>query len=245
MPSINLDLDYFEHPKTRRLIRRLGDGAELLPLKLWIYVGKYHAEDGLLAGYSEQEIESIIQWRGQPGQAVAALRDAQIGFLEGTPDGFKVHDWLAHSGHIAAFKKRGQDAAEARWSKARDALGNATSITSSNACSNASSNALTLRYGTSVTGKAVPFKRSAETTTPPAAETGNALAEGALNRMIVEARDVFGNDWPKESKIMITLMGQQPGKFRRVLEDLVAAIKEQRVKKTKGAYFMEAWKRFR
>lgn len=59
MASLNLDMDYFGHPKTKRLVGLLGRGAEVLPLRLWCHVGKYHAQDGRLAGYSPQEIEAI------------------------------------------------------------------------------------------------------------------------------------------------------------------------------------------
>lgn len=121
MPSLNLDLDFFDHPKTRRLVGLLGRGAEVLPIKLWSYCGKFHAEDGRLAGYSPQEIESIVGWWGKAGDAVAAL--VRVEFLDELPDGsgYQVHDWLEYQGHIEAFRQRSKKAAAARWSKARDA----------------------------------------------------------------------------------------------------------------------------
>ena len=116
MAYLNLDLDYFDHPKTKRLVGVLGRGSDGLPIRLWCYCGKYHAENGNLIGYSPTDLESLIGWWGQPGKAVEAL--IQFKFLEKTDSGFQVHDWLSINGHIQALKERGQAAAKARWAKA-------------------------------------------------------------------------------------------------------------------------------
>lgn len=65
MPYLNIDLDYFDHPKTVRLIGLLGRDADVLPIRLWKYCGKFMAEDGRLIGLSVQEIEAAMGWRGQ------------------------------------------------------------------------------------------------------------------------------------------------------------------------------------
>lgn len=127
MPYLNLDLNYFDHRKTKRLVGRLGRGADLLPIVLWNYCGKFHAESGMLTRYSASEIESIVGWWGKSGAFVAAMLD--VGYLERNGKGFKVHEWLEHQGHLDAFSVRGKIAAKARWDKVkRDAISNATSI---------------------------------------------------------------------------------------------------------------------
>lgn len=138
MPSINLDCDYFDHPKTVQLVRLLGKGAEVLPIRLWCDCGKYHYEDGRLTGYSKQEIEQRVRWWGSPGKCAAAL--VATGFLDVDSDGtFVVHNFINRCGHIAAFKERGRKGAKAKWDKARgldppkDASSNASSINTSNA----------------------------------------------------------------------------------------------------------------
>lgn len=123
MPYLNLDLDFFEHPKTRRLVGLLGKGSEVVPIKVWAYAGKYHAKDGKLTDYSAQEIESIVGWWGASGKMVEAL--VKCGFLHEVKGGWQVHDWLEHEGHIIAFKERAKTAAYARWGV--DATSNATS----------------------------------------------------------------------------------------------------------------------
>lgn len=130
MPSLNLDIDYFNHPKTKRLIRLLGKGSEVIPLRLWCYTARYFAEDGRLAGISAQEIEDECCWWGQKGDAVKVMVDCQ--FLEVDGENFVVHDWCEHEGHIIAFRERAKAGAQARWDGYKiDANGNASSNASS------------------------------------------------------------------------------------------------------------------
>lgn len=129
MPALNLDLDYFEHPKTKRLIGLLGRGSEVLPIKLWRYCGKYHTADGRLVGHSKQEIESIAGWWGSPGRFYDAM--LKVGFAELDGDVFVIHDWKEHAGHFETYKLRATEAAKARWKdkppKPPDASSNASS----------------------------------------------------------------------------------------------------------------------
>jgi hypothetical protein len=113
MPSINVDLDYFDHPKVIRLVGLLGKGAEVLPLRLWCYAGKYHAEDGKLIGYSAQEIEASIKWWGKVGDCTAAM--VRVVLLDAIEGGFQVHDWAHHAGHIASYRRKGKEMAAKRW----------------------------------------------------------------------------------------------------------------------------------
>ena len=124
MPSINVDLDYLTHPKTVRLVSLCGNDpcAAFYPIKLWLHVGKYHCENGLLEGYSETEIEGLIGWKGASGELVAIMCRPGIRLLEKTSKGYKIHDWHEHSGHLSVFKRRAKTAAKARWRS------NATSI---------------------------------------------------------------------------------------------------------------------
>lgn len=120
MPSLNLDLTYFSHPKTRRLVGLLGKGSEVLPIQLWCYCGMHHAESGRLAGYSTQEIEAICAWWGKGGEMVAAM--LKVGFIEalgGEDGGYQVHDWTDHAGHLAVYQERAKAARQAQLDKKR------------------------------------------------------------------------------------------------------------------------------
>ena len=125
MPDLNLDLNYFSHKKTRRLVDLLRKGAEVLPIKLWVYCGRTHARDGRLTRYTEQDIEKIVEWWGPRGACVAALIEA--GFLKQTKTGFTVVNWTKHQRHFALYEDRARNAANARWARSR---GGAASIAS-------------------------------------------------------------------------------------------------------------------
>jgi len=123
VPSLNLDVNYFDHVKTQRLVAALGIGSEVIPIRLWCFVGKHYPETGDLPGLETGELENLLGWRGEAGRCVEAL--IKVGFLDRIKRGFRVHDWKEHSGHLAAFKVRASRAAEARWAKYR---GDATSM---------------------------------------------------------------------------------------------------------------------
>src|SRR4051812_43291160 len=117
MPYLNVDLDYLEHRKTKRLIGLLGRGAEVLPIRLWSYCGKFHCENGRLTGYSEQEIESLATWWGKSGVMLPAMKTCE--YMDHDEIGWFMHEWLEHQGHLVAFKVKGKAMAKTRWDKAR------------------------------------------------------------------------------------------------------------------------------
>ncbi|MEW6511865.1 MAG: hypothetical protein AB1428_13015 [Bacteroidota bacterium] len=88
-----------------------------MPIKLWCWCAKYHAESGLLAGYSTDEVEAAVGWWGEAGKFVEAM--LKVGLLERNELGFYVHDFTGRNGHIAAFKERAKNAADARWDRIR------------------------------------------------------------------------------------------------------------------------------
>lgn len=115
MPYLNLDTNYFDHPKTKRLVGLLGPMADVLPIRLWAYCGRIHAKDGVLRGYSPAEISGVMGWNGDPIKAVRAM--TEVGFLTRTKRGYACKDWHQHEGHLEAFSRRAKSAAEARWSR--------------------------------------------------------------------------------------------------------------------------------
>jgi hypothetical protein len=118
MIFLNLDLDYESHPKTQRLVGLLGNGSEMIPIRLWSYVGKCHPEDGLLTGYGIKEIESIVKWLGNSGEAVSAL--TKTGFLEKIDNGYHVHEWEDYQRHIYSFRIRNSKVAKNRWRRLKN-----------------------------------------------------------------------------------------------------------------------------
>ncbi len=111
---MNVDLNFLRHPKTIRLCGITRDpAAGIYLIRLWSHVGEFYPTTGLLPEHSGSEIEMLCDWRGDPGILIAALVD--LGFMEKLEQGYQVHDWPDHSGHLGVFKVRAKKAATARW----------------------------------------------------------------------------------------------------------------------------------
>lgn len=104
-----LDATLPQHPKTKRLIKRLGaDGAwSLVKLIVWTVQNR---SDGDLSGMSDEDIELAVDWAGTDGELIAAL--AEVGFLDGEESGRSLHDWAVHQPYASGAAARSH---RARW----------------------------------------------------------------------------------------------------------------------------------
>lgn len=103
------------HPKTRKLIRRLGPSGGWSLVCLFLWTAGNHP-DGDLAGMTGEDIELASDWTGDPGAFVAALREVR--FLDGEECSYSVHDWAFHNPWAARQGMRresAQHAARMRW----------------------------------------------------------------------------------------------------------------------------------
>jgi hypothetical protein len=134
------------HPKTMKLIRRLGAGAawNLVCLFLWAASNR---SDGDFTGMSDEDLELAAHWGGDEGVFVAVLAD--IRFLDGEEGAYCVHDWAEHNPWAAGAISRSY---KARWNAAKRHHGEKEAdrlvpqyAAARNADSNASSNAASTR----------------------------------------------------------------------------------------------------
>lgn len=97
------------HPKTKKLIRRIGEGGawRLVCLFLWVAANR---PDGDLSGMSDEDIELAIDWSGDPGAFIAAL--AEVRFLDGEEGSRALHDWEEWNPWAAGSAAR---SAKAKW----------------------------------------------------------------------------------------------------------------------------------
>lgn len=138
--DFRVSVGFMAHPKTHKLRRKAGDIAVLNLLQLWSFVAM-NRPDGNLSGLDVDDIEIAAGWAGEPGAFVDTL--SALGFLDGEPGAFRVHDWMDHNDYAAKAEERSAKAkkgAEAKWAKARESkplagsmLGDATS--NAQACS--------------------------------------------------------------------------------------------------------------
>lgn len=97
------------HPKTKKLIRRVGEGGawRLVCLFLWVAANR---SDGNLSGMTGEDIELAADWQGDEGSFVKAL--CEVGFLDGEDGAFSIHDWEEHNPWAAGSEARSE---KARW----------------------------------------------------------------------------------------------------------------------------------
>lgn len=101
MPTLNIDLNWPDHPKTKLLIRAAGVDAPFRLITLWCYAAKYHPDDGDLSSYTADEIEGLVGWAGESGVFFTAMISSR--YLDSD---LKLHDWPEHEGHLAIYREK-------------------------------------------------------------------------------------------------------------------------------------------
>jgi len=131
MADLNLDIHYFDHIKTRRLVKALGPTADVYPIRLWCYAARHCPATGIFKGMSAHELETELGWDGEAGELIDML--VQLSFLRRATSFYRIHSWAQHNGHLTAFAKRASKAANARWAKQREREKNHAQASPSNA----------------------------------------------------------------------------------------------------------------
>jgi len=124
--DIRVETGFLDHPKTRRLTRRLGDGGLVALIRLWLYASRFFPK-GILTGFIPGDIEEAAGWAGAPGEFVLALMEAggpgRAGFLDLAGDVYSLHNWRRRQS-FAYFRPersaQAQRANDARWGKIRE-----------------------------------------------------------------------------------------------------------------------------
>lgn len=119
--DIRIDLAFFHHRKTKRLIARLGLPGVWSLLNLWARAAQTKPK-GEFAGMDEQDIALDAEWTGDPEEFCCALQDT--GWLDRNGDGvYRLHDWQVHQPWVYHAQERSQAArenAEKRWARVRE-----------------------------------------------------------------------------------------------------------------------------
>ena len=118
--DIRLSLEFFDHPKTKKLRKRLGTEAVFCLLKIWTWTAG-NRPGGVLTGLDAEAVELVADWGGEEGALVAALCELRL--LEENGGVFAVHDWEDHQAYASRSEERSskaRKAAEARWNRAAE-----------------------------------------------------------------------------------------------------------------------------
>jgi len=105
---------FIDHPKTVRLIRRVGHEGVCCLIRLWSYA-RENRTDGVFLKMDDEDIELAAGWNGEPGRFIEAVMDEKINFLEKAPEGgvYRLHDWRDHNPWSAGAKARSRKARRA------------------------------------------------------------------------------------------------------------------------------------
>lgn len=171
---IELDTDYFDHPRVIMLRRLIGEGADVYPLRMWTWAAR-HAREGVLA---PDLVEAACRWAGDMGVLLNALE--QVGLLTRQEDGrFFIKGWDKWSGKFFqqyerklermrdySKERRGVQRVEVRAEKKAEPE----------------------------EGKEVPFKSAKK------AKKYSAVVEGVTNKIV----EIWNEGRPAESRIRVT-----------------------------------------
>lgn len=105
--DIRLSVDFWDHPKTIKLERRLGvEGVKaLLVLWCWAAVAR---PDGVMAGMDVEGIEIAAKWDGEEGALVETF--IALAWLDVTESGYALHDWLTWQPWASKAEERSEKA---------------------------------------------------------------------------------------------------------------------------------------
>lgn len=105
--DIRIAIDFWQHPKTKKLIRRVGiEGIRSLQI-LWTWAAN-NKSDGNLAGLDEEDIELAADWQGDIGVFFKAL--VEVRWIDETDSGYALHEWLEHNPWVADDENRSNKA---------------------------------------------------------------------------------------------------------------------------------------
>ena len=91
--DVRLYTGFWQHPKTKKMVKRLGlEAARSLQI-LWLFTAQ-NKSDGLLSGMDWEDIELAADWQGEEH----AFFDYCLGvWIDETNQGYAIHDWEEHN----------------------------------------------------------------------------------------------------------------------------------------------------
>lgn len=115
--DIRLSLGFYDHPKTKKLKRRLGQGGIEHLQRIWLWAANSHPS-GNLTGVDCETLAIVANWDGDEKELCNAL--SEIGWLDGEEGSFTLHGWEEHQQYVIKSEARSisaQKAANSRWEK--------------------------------------------------------------------------------------------------------------------------------
>jgi hypothetical protein len=108
--DIRIATNCLDHPKIRKLQKRLGPEAVLGLIRLWCYAGTV-AFDGVLKDLDAEDIGHIAHWGGEAESLINTLLELKL--LERNSGVLIIHDWTHWNNFAATFPIRSEIAKRA------------------------------------------------------------------------------------------------------------------------------------
>lgn len=119
MKDIRLSTEFWSHPKTIKLTRRLGlEGVRSLQI-LWLW-SRSNRPDGILTGMDAEDIEIAAKWEGESERFVN--ESLNVRWLDINDGIYELHDWAEHNPWSADSIERGDKARLSRMAKTHPKL---------------------------------------------------------------------------------------------------------------------------
>lgn len=126
--DIRLSVEFFDHPKTVKLQRRLGLEAVISLQRLWLWAAQNRAS-GKLSNMDGEDIEIAAKWAGECGVFTSEL--VSLGWLDEEGGAYSLHDWTEHNPWQAeanARSEKARNAAQTRWNTEKQCSSNAQAM---------------------------------------------------------------------------------------------------------------------
>lgn len=116
--DIRVDIGFFNHRKTRKLIKKFGLEAAWGLLQLWAFAAKSKS-DGCLKNMSNEDIamECHLEEKVDPDEFVEYIKSDECRWIDTTEDGLYLHDWHVHNPWAAGSDDRSDISRLARMAK--------------------------------------------------------------------------------------------------------------------------------
>lgn len=102
--DIRLKINFFRHPKTKKLIAELGEFAPFYLIKIWIFTGEFYP-DGILTNISDKFLEKEVEWPENSGKSLVQTLE-NIGFIDRDGNNLIIHDWQEHNSYASENDNR-------------------------------------------------------------------------------------------------------------------------------------------
>jgi len=114
---LRFDVNFFEHLKTKRVIRKHGFIAVAVLMKIWTITAKEAPSTGVLKGWGADDLAYEV---GIDEQVVKDIINtlSEHGFIKISENAIKIHEWDVHQSYLSGKAKRSETArqnANKRW----------------------------------------------------------------------------------------------------------------------------------